>query len=512
VLVALAVASQDPTRERQAPITAGGGDPRAILGPVAAPQGALSSTSYCAGGTAKSAADPLDATVVIANPGAAALTAHVTVFPGAQDGDQAGTTAVAALQPVARDVPVPARGRAELHLADVQASPFAAALVEVDGGGVVVERRVSGVSGRSTSPCAASPSATWYLPTGVTTKDSREQLALFNPFPDPAIVDVSFITSDGFRAPPAVQGYVVPGRHVSVVEVSGIAGRHEQVSTEVRARSGRLVVDRLQAFDGTDPAHPKGAAATLGAPELASAWTFPEGLVAEGINETYTVLNPSDRPAEVQLEVTLDAPESNGVVDPIKVTVPQRAYVQVAMKDQTRVPRGIGHSVIVRSTNGVAVVPERVITAAAPAARAGYGPALGAPFVATRWLLADGRADATTAEFLVLANPGDQLARVKVTALAQGQLLAVDGLQDIEVPGGGRVSIELGTHVNRADLSLLVESDRPVVAERGLYAASGPGLSLAVGIPLVEGVAFPPPPITTTTTTAPPEPASSSSS
>jgi hypothetical protein len=58
--------------------------------------------------------------------------------------------------------------------------------------------------------------------------------------------------------------------------------------------------------------------------------------------------------------------------------------------------------------------------------------------------------------------------------------------------------------VNRADLALLVEADGAVVAERGLYAASGPGLSLSRGVPLVEGLSVPPNVVATTTTTTEP--------
>lgn len=501
VIAVLALAARGTGRESAAPIAAGGGDPRTALGPVAAPLGALGSTFYCPGGTAKSPGDPFDSAVSIANPGPIALSARLTVYPSAQDGDAAGTEAVRALKPAVKDVPLPARARAEIRLGDVQASPYAAALVEVSGGGVTVDQRLSGPSGVSMSPCASAASDTWFVPTGTTTKDARELLALFNPFPDPAIVDVSFVTSDGFRAPPAVQGYVVPGHHLSVVDLEPAIGRHEQVSTQVRTRSGRLTVGRLQAFDGTDPARPKAVAASLGAPAPAMAWSFADGLVSDTVKETYTVFNPSNETANVQLEITLDKPTTNGVVDPIQLTVPRQTYAQVAMNGQTRVPAGIGHSVVVRAMNGVPIVPERVVTASAPGPRNGYTPALGAPVVARTWVFSEGRADASFAEFLAILNPSSQPARLKVTALAQGQLLAIDGLQSLEIAAGERLVVDLGAHVNRVDLPLVLEADQGVVAERGVFAASATGISLSVGIPLVEGIELPPPQITTTTTT-----------
>ena len=512
VLVALGLATRSHRADLAAPVATRGGSSLAALQPTAAPASALSSTFYCAGGSATSG-DQFEATVVVANPTSVALSGQVTVYAGALDTDAAGQQAVASLQPAVRPLNVAAHARAEFRLGEAQASPFAAALVEIYGGQVAVERRTYGPRGLSVSACATAPSSSWYLPSGSTTKDARELLALFNPTPDSAIVDLAFITSDGFRAPPPYQGLVVPPRHVSVIDIAAAVGRHDEVATEVLSRSGRVVVDRLQSFDGSDANHPAGAAVTLAAPQPTTAWTFPEGLVTNGLNEVYTVLNPGDAPAAVELAIALDDPATNGEVDPIAVDVPARSYVQVAMRDQTRVPPGIGHAVIVRSTNDVPVVPERVISAAAPATRLGYAPAFGSPVTATKWLFAEGRADATEAEFVTLDNSSTQTAHVRFTALAQGQPLAVEGLQAVEVPAGQRVAVELGQHINRADLPLLVESDVPVVAERGLYAASGIGLSLAIGVPLAEGLAPPPaPPPTTTTepTTLPPVPTESS--
>lgn len=471
------------------------------LMPVASHPGAVSSSFYCAGGTA-SGESAFDATVVVANPNAAAVTVTMTTYPAALPTDQKGTAAVAALQPQVRQVPVGARARVEVHLADIQPSPFVAALVETSDPDIAVEERVTSPLGSASSPCASSPSRTWVLPTGTTTKDARELLAVFNPFPADAVVDVTFQTNDGFRAPGDLQALPVPGGHVRIVDVSGAVPRLQQLTAFVVARAGEVVAGRLQAFDGSDPNHPAGAAVTAGAPGAAPVWFFPDGGVNDGLGETVTVVNPFDEVAQVQVEVTLDDPAKNGVVEPIPVTVQPRAYTQISMADETRVPKGVAHTIVVRSRRGPPVVAERVLSAAAPAARRGYGPMLGSPLVATRWLFADGRAVAgETAEFLVASNPSTATSvRLSVSALAQGQSLAVDGLQNVEIPPGGRIALELGLHVNRPDLPLLVDATGAAVVERGIFAAKGPGLSVALGMPLAESTSTPPRPPASTTT------------
>jgi hypothetical protein len=125
---------------------------------------------------------------------------------------------------------------------------------------------------------------------------------------------------------------------------------------------------------------------------------------------------------------------------------------------------------------------------------------LGSPLVADRWLVADGRADATTAEWLILVNPSpDSLVRFSVTALAKGQPIPIDGLQQVEIRPGGRIAVEVGPHLSRPDLPLVVDGDGPLVVERGLYGVGRPGISLAVGIPLSSGLAVRPPNPPTTT-------------
>jgi Family of unknown function (DUF5719) len=485
----------------------------AALMPVASPIGAVSSAFFCAGGGATPGA-AFDSTVVIANPGASTANVLVTSYPAAVSGDVDGGAAVAKLHPVTKQIGITARSRAEVHLADLQTSPFAAAVVETNDPDIAVEHRVTNASASqvSTSACASAPSSAWYLPTGTTTRDAHELLSVFNPFPVDAVVDITFQTSDGFRNPPEFQSLPVPGGEVRVLDVSAAAPRIEQLAATVTAASGRVIVDRLQSFDGSDPKHPAGLAATLGASAPAKVWTFAEGEVGDGLNEVVTVVNPTDSTAVTQLEVALDDPATNGAVDPIPVGIPPHNFAQVAIGDQTRIPKNVAHSITVRSTNGVSVVAERVISATAPAPRHGYAPAIGAPLVATRWLFPEGSAVAgKIAEFLIFVNPStESIAHVRVSALAQGQLLAIDGLQDVEVAAGGRLTVELGQHVNRVDLPVIVEADVPVVAERGLYTADGASISLACGVPLSEAASKPATVAPSTTTTAGPPPPPSS--
>src|SRR3954447_12797454 len=219
VLLGLGVlGARDRDRAADTATTSRTTEEAATLMPVSPPAGALSSTFFCpaAAGQPDGAADGF---VLIANAGTEARHAKITVYPGAIDGNAAGAQAVAALAPKATSVAVPASGRVTVRLADIQAAPYNAALVEIDGGDVSVEHRITSKLGSDGGPCASAPSASWYLPTGSDNPGAHELLSLFNPFPDDAVVDVAFVTSDGSRIPDRLGNYVVPGGRLVLLAV-----------------------------------------------------------------------------------------------------------------------------------------------------------------------------------------------------------------------------------------------------------------------------------------------------
>ncbi|MBW3614750.1 MAG: hypothetical protein KY439_05495 [Actinobacteria bacterium] len=430
--------------------------------PVAAPPTSLSSTWFCAGATG-TADGPADGTVVVANASHRELTGTVTVVPSQGD---------------PRTVPltVGPRARAVVRQREILSAPYLAALVEMDGGDVVVEHEVAGPLGLSTAPCASSASDRWYLAEGSTAREDTMLLALYNPFPEDAIVDLSFSTDQGRAVPSDFTGIVVKGGRLAVVNVGDHVRRRNNVATVVAARTGRLVVDRIQLRGGAT----RGLSLALAAPAPGRQWYFPEGLVADGVGERYHLFNPTATEALVSIELALE----EGAAEPFDLTIPPRERLTVVANDEERVPRGVGHAAIVRSLNGVPVVAERSVAAAAPAGRSGTADTLGSPRTGRSWLLAAGGATDALDEWVIVLNPGTVAATVSIQGLAAGQLLPVEGLQELAVAPGRRVAVRLTNHVKREDLALLVRSTAPVVVERGLYRVGAPGLALSSGIPL----------------------------
>jgi hypothetical protein len=433
--------------------------------PAQAPDGALSSTWFC---PATSAVDNglADGRIVIANPATGDLTGTVTVIPSTG---------------APHDVPVrvPPRSRLSVRPGDVVKAPYAAALVQLDGSVGGVEQQIRGALGESATPCATRASDHWYFAAGSTDPDAQLLLSLFNPFPGDAIVDLNFATDTGPSTPSDLQGLVVPGPGVTVIDIGQHVRRRHAVSTTVTARTGRVVAAKVQ-LRGAGGSSPKGATIVLGAPLPGGQWFFPDGVAATGVDERYELYNPSAQEAEISVALLLD----QGSADPFDLTVPAHDRLTLTVNGESRIPKGVAHSGVVSSVNGVPIIVERVIVATPPSTHQGISDLVGAPRASTHWLFVTGAANDVQDEWIVAFNPGTAPTRLSVTGLVSGQPLAVDGLQDVQIPPGQRVAMRLGDHLSQGNLIVTVDAQAPVVMERDLYRIGGIGMSASVGVPV----------------------------
>ena len=454
--------------------------------PRQAPAGALSSTWFCPATT--SVADGLaDGRVVIANPANTVLTGLLTVIPS--DGP-----------PVHAALTVDAHNRKSIRPGDFVHSAYAASLVQLDGAVGAVEQQIRGALGESVAPCATHASDHWYFAAGSTLAGRQLFVSLFNPFPADAIVDLTFATDTGPFTPAELQGVVVPGGGVTVIDLGQHVRRRQAISTTVVARRGQVVADKIELV-GTKAATPgvavaptttaprgspavgplKAAVLTLGVPVPGSGepWYFPDGVAATGIDERYELYNPTDHDADVSLTLLLE----QGSADPFPLVVPAHDRLTFVVNQQNRIPNGVAHSAIVESTNGVAFVAERIITATSPSTHAGISDLTGAPGGSAHWVFGAGAANDAQDEWLVAFNPGNGAIHLSVTAMLTGQVVAVEGLQNLEIGAGQRLAMRLGDHLSRGDLMVTVDADGPIVVERDLYRVGGPGISASLGIP-----------------------------
>ncbi len=482
--------------------------------PVAAGEGSLGSSWYCAGGTGGTAGIA-NQVVTIANADLVPAVGTATVF-GAQLIEGGAPVFVT---PEIRAIEVAPNSVTTLALGEVLNVEYVAALLEFDSASVVVTHTVTGSAGVGASPCASNASSNWYFAGGTTARDALQLLLVFNPFADDAVVDITFATDDGARAPQVFDGVPVPARSLVPIDVTEVVARWPQISTSVEARTGRVVVDRLVRFDGSEGL--TGLSVATGSPEAAEVWVFPVGLAEPGVTQSYSVFNPSfEQTAEVDVEVRLDSPETNGAVEPFELTVPPRRRVIVEIGDgalhpssanatitgTARVPAGIGHTVTVRTFNQVPVVAEQLTTAVdssvvlevegeATAAedqvasiagplRGGVTFATGAPVGSTRQLLV---VHPGTSSSLTIANPSfSTIARVSVVVVVDGTAQALGEFTEIEIGAQRRLVIDNLDELVPIGKTyfLMVESSAPVIAQGMSRPEGSTGMNTFVATPV----------------------------
>lgn len=325
--------------------------------PVAGRVDALSTAFFCSGGTARGDEGPAELAMIIGNAAAQGTTAEVT-FVGT-DGVTERTS-----------VDLPARGRVRVAAVDHIEADWVAATVDVLGPEVTVDKTVNGPQGFEITPCPTAASDTWYVPSGSTEIGAEERLVLYNPFPAASSVDISFVTNDGRSSPRALEGYTVPGRSVQVIDTDLMPARKTEIAAMITARSGRIVVDRVQTYDGTgaaipaegdagEVAAPTGLASTPGVATTSTRWMFPDVVSVEGSRTQIALFNPTDRPAEIDLVLTYEDPQRRNEIEPIRITLPEIEQRMVDLRAVPGLEPGERYTVRVESLgfDGAAAVP-----------------------------------------------------------------------------------------------------------------------------------------------------------
>jgi hypothetical protein len=445
---------------------------------------AISSAWYCAGGTARGDDGPAELSLVLANLDEVGATADVTLH--GPDGELGTTT-----------LDVPANGRARLSAAELGEAEWAGATVEVRGGRVAVDREVRGPLGFDASPCATEAADRWYVPTGATVRGADLTLSFYNPFADAASVDVRLATETGRREPRALRRLSVPAGTVRTVRVGEIVTNRAEIAASVVVSAGRVVVDRVQTYDGSGDllvdalgeeslvasVAPRGLVSTTAVPVRAERWILPSARIAEGVRTQVVVYNPGGRRAEVDVVLSYQEPERNPEIEPVQLSIPagQRATVELAEVADLLPDTDL--AIDVRSLEGVPVVAERVSFYGEAASRQGVAMGLGSPIAATEWLVVQAGSTQRRTATVQVMNPGPAAVTVTVEQ-ATGTTRSELPEGTFELEPGDRRSVDLTGAAAAA--SVLVRADAAVVVSSSLSLIEGPGIGIAPAFPFPE--------------------------
>jgi hypothetical protein len=448
--------------------------------PAALKGSALSATWYCAAATA---AVPTSHVVLIANPTRAGVSVRLTAF--GPDGPVPSTTvAVAPGGPTAVDVAA-TFGNAALSV-----------MVESPVASLTVAHQLVAAQDGDQAACSTFSSDTWYFPSLATTRDAGARLTLFNPFPGDAGVDVQVVLDTGVRVPTALTGIVVPARTAKVVDLGEAVQRRDQFAIAVKLRSGRVVAEAAQTFDGS--AGPRGLRLGLGVPAASQRWVLAGGFTGTGVAERLVVQNPTQERATVLVQVTpyggsADPPE------PLSVEVPKRRYAVVDLSAEGRIPGDGYHSITVESDRAVVVGRTTAITAAPsapadpnvatrPALKNGVAIGTGSPVGALDWIVPFLDAGADPAPVVFVHNPGTGISVVSVTSLSAGTSTPVPDATRVEIPPGDSRAVTVPAPAGGpAGVAVRVTGSSPVVVEQLVTFPAQGDLGFGLAVPVRGG-------------------------
>lgn len=445
----------------------------------------LSSTWYCVAGSV-GGAGLANHEVLIGNPSNAESSVLISVVsvlaPNQQDlNDDSGSTLLEILQlpEVQEEFSVPPRSVISVKLSEIDgvSGEYASALIQSNLGNLIVEHRLTGSSGSSQSACASTTSPEWNFAAGTTRLGAREIIFLFNPYPDSAVLDITFAADGRTRRPDSYNGLVVPPQSLLPIDVTSVVTLAETISTQITARTGRIIAERLVVFG--DEIAPNGLDAEVGSPSLNDLWIFPGGMESEA-QVSLTIFNPSETEiADVDIEIIPDVPDI-GYIEPIAVSVPasssrvinfisdQKEVDRFSIDASNRIAKGIPFWVVVRSTNGVPITSERVLIASTEGnLNSGYNPGVNVSGEKHYFLMQEPIGK------VAIANPAsDRLALLQIEALSNGDIFSS---QTIEISANSRKVIDLQQLGVPQNAIIRIVSTDPVSIERYIGTESSGG-------------------------------------
>gem|GEM_PF-846491 len=324
----------------------------------------------------------------------------------------------------------------------------------------------------------------WYFAEGYTGDGFEQWLCLANPGKpgeEKAKVSVTYVFN-GEREPLTVRYEVPAGTRVTVF-VNGEVGPDMEVSMKVES-DRPIVAERPVYFEysGRSGRRWTGGHCVVGVDAPAAEWYFAEGHTGDGFEEWLTLANFEEREAKV--EVTYLYPDD----EPRRVEhrLPARKRATLYVNEEAGEKGDV--SVLVQSD--LPIVAERPVYFHY-AGRGGHGwtgghCVAGALQSSRKWYFAEGCTGDGFEEWLTLANPQDEAAKVKVTYLYQeGEPLT----REYDLKGNSRHTLFVNEEAGAGkELGMVVDSSLPIVAERPLYFRYGSGWdggSCVVGAPLL---------------------------
>jgi glucose/arabinose dehydrogenase len=303
-------------------------------------------------------------------------------------------------------------------------------------------------------------SLTRFLAEGSSSSFFETTINLANPNTQSASVLLQLLRTDGVTI---TQPLTIPPLQHMTVHPGVLAGLAAADFSTVAETDREVVMERTMTWTraGRFGSHSERAVSVP-----STAWFLAEGATHGAFDTFYLLENPSDTAAQVQITYLL--PVGSPLVMAYTVGPRSRRTIWVDQEDPTLGAADVSASINV--TNGVGIIVERAMyrTSHDTAFMAGHDSA-GVTAPSQNWFFAEGATGGFFDLFLLLANPGALPAQVTVRYLLPADAPVVKTYQ-LSPQSRFTVNVEL-EHAMLAGtaVSMVVEADQPIVAERAMY-------------------------------------------
>ncbi len=413
----------------------------------------ISTSWFCPGAAA---GDGLDAaTVVISNSGEVEIVASLSLLSDAPAQNQ--------------NIAVPARSHIEVDILRGRTVGVVVPVVEIIGGVGTVEQQLVYAAGDVTSQCVSQTSNKWYFSDGFTAEGSSQRIVLTNPFPDSAVVNLSYTTAEGRRTPANLQGIILSAHSSKSISMSDVGAANEtQVAVEVTASTGQIIASRMQHYIGGGRL---GYSTTVGVPEALSEWWFTSGRTGPQVAEQLVVFNPAE--TDAKLNVTFfgegisngaAADQSNSAAMPSEtLDIPAGAIVYINTDNIADLPKG-DHAMVVSTLNNSHVVVEHVLSQRTGGSSfTAITNGIPGGLLTTKWRIPSGLAKGARNALNIL-NTTSVNGTFTISAIGPGGVLDIPNLVNIPLGAASLISLDVPVGINEGEV--LISATVPVAIQR----------------------------------------------
>jgi hypothetical protein len=383
---------------------------------------------------------------------------------------------------------LPSGSRTNVHVNDwlPPGTHVSTMVTAIDGSFIMSERAMymyqtpDGKWGAHDSIGILTPSPVWYLPEGATLPGFDEWVLVQNPNSVAVQARVQFLEAGGIAGELPVE--VGPNSRVTIAVNHYFPGREIATRVESLTDAGGerlpVFVERAMYMNTADGK--RGAHDSIGIATAAPEWYLPEGATLPGFDEWVLVMNPNDFPTSVR--VTFLTPGGVGGTHDMYMQANSRGTVHVNyyLPDQEV-------STVVASLDGAGIMAERAMYMNTADGKVGAHDSIAAYQTNTYWFLPEGTTLPGFDEWVLIQNPNDASAEVRVTLLSQVGPVAQ---KTMTMPPNSRQTVHVNEMVSGVDVSAVVESIGAspvgVLAERAMYmwtADHKQGSHCSIGIP-----------------------------